>query len=99
MVVAMVAVRVMQMAGHEIVDVTAVRHRFVAAGRAVDVVLGMGAAGVLRRAAGRVAPADGQLVLLDLAPRGVMQMAVVDVIDMAIVLDGSVAAAGPVLMV
>ena len=98
MIIAVVAVRVVQMAAHEVVDVIAVRHRFMAAARAVDVILGVGAAGVLRRAAGRVAPADGQRMLLDLAALGMVQVAVVDVIDMAFVLDGGVAAAGPVLM-
>jgi hypothetical protein len=49
-VVAVVAVRVVQVAVHQVIDVVAVRHGLVAAARAVLVALVVLAAGVLRRA-------------------------------------------------
>ncbi len=49
-VVAVIAVRVVQVAIDEIVDVIAVRHGFVSAARAMDVVGSMTGAAVVRRA-------------------------------------------------
>jgi hypothetical protein len=98
-VVAVVAVRMVQMSGHQVIDVIAVRHRFMPAAGAVNVFLGVGPTSVLGRAAGRIARANFQLVLLDLAAVWMVQMAIVDVIDVSVVLDRRVAAARAVLVV
>ena len=97
-VVTVTAVRVMQVAVDQEIGVVVVRHSHVAAGRTVLVGLVVAAATVLRGALGRVDRVDGQLVLLDVLAVDVMQMAVVQIIDVAIVLDGRVAAVGAVLV-
>src|SRR5947209_3035130 len=60
-IVAVIAVRMVQVTLDEVVRVIAVRDRFVAAAGAVRVVLGVGAAVVLRRAAGRIRAAEARL--------------------------------------
>lgn len=97
MAVAVVAVRVVQLAVDEVVDVVAVRDRVVAAAGAVDVVGGMsvGRLGVLR-GVGRV---DGDRVLVDVVLMRMMQMTVVNVVDVALVADGRVPAARAVHVV
>ena len=88
MVVAVVAVLVMQAAVDDVVDVVAVRYGFVAATFAVNVAV----AGVNRMAAVRVGFIDAQGVLVVVAVVFMVQVAVVQIIDVAFVLDGSVAA-------
>jgi hypothetical protein len=99
MIVAMAAMRVMQMAIDEIIDVIAVRDRLVAAAGAVFVVLGVAAAVVSRRAGGRVLAADAQAVFLDPFGAHVVQVAVVQVVDVALMLDGGVATRRAVLVI
>ncbi len=98
-VVAVAAVRVMQVALHQVIGMVAVRHGFMAAARAVLVGLVMAAAGVFRRALAGILLAHGQLVLFHVLALDVVQVAVVQVIDMAVMLDCGVPAAGAVLMV
>jgi hypothetical protein len=98
-VVAVVAVRVVEVAVDEVIGVVTVRQSLMAAAGAVGVVLGVAGTAVLGRAVGRVGPTNFQGVLLDLPPGGVVQVAVMDVIHVAVVLDGGVAAAGAVLMI
>src|SRR4051794_480601 len=97
-VVAVVAVGAVQVAVHQVVGVVAVRDRLVAAAGAVAVGRVVGAAGVGGGAGRRVGRVDGQHVLLDPGAGGVVQVAVVQVIDVAVVADGGVPAAGPVLV-
>jgi hypothetical protein len=97
-VVAVVAVDVVQMAVDQVIDVVAVRHRLVAAAGTVLVLLGVVAAAVLRRAAGRVLLAYFELVLLDAGLADVVQVAVVQVVHVVLVVHGGVAAAGTVLV-
>ena len=94
MVVAMVAVRVVQVAVDQVVDVVTVRDGFVAATGAMDVAGLVAAAFVLGRAAVRVGGRDGDHVLVDVVAMRMVQVAVVQVIDMAVMADGRVAAAG-----
>ena len=95
-VIAVVAVRVMQAAIDEKVDVVAVRHGFVAAAGAVHVAwLVTGARG---RAAFGVGVGDGDGVLLHAAFMRVVQVAFLQVVHVAVVADGGVAAAGAVLI-
>src|SRR5438067_13097150 len=101
-VVAVVAGGVVEVAADEIIGVVAVGDRLVAAAGAVDVALHVPAAGVRRGAGVRVGRADRQGVLAHRAVGlGVVQVAVVQVVGVAVVLDGRVPAAGavPVLVV
>ena len=88
MVVAVVAVLVMQAAVDDVVDVIAVRYGFMAATFAVNVAV----AGINRMAAVRVGFIDAQGMFVVVAVVFMMQMAVVQIIDVAFVFDGSVAA-------
>ena len=76
----------LQVAVHQVVGVVAMRHRFVAAAGAVPVSLLVSAAAVARGAGGRVLLRDRQLVLLDDLASYVVQVAVVQVIDVPLVL-------------
>ena len=80
MVVAVCAVRVMQVAVDEVVGVVAVRNGLVTAGRAVDVRDVVAAAGVRRRAGIRVGRAHCDDVLVDVRLVQVVQVAVVQVV-------------------
>ncbi|WP_333835183.1 hypothetical protein, partial [Rubrimonas sp.] len=75
MVVAVVAVRVMQMAIDEIAGVIAMRDGRVAAVWPVHVVGRVAATGVGGRAGVGVRRADGDRVLVDMVAMGVMQVA------------------------
>lgn len=88
MVITVIAVLVMQTAVDDVVNVIAVRYGFVAATFAVNVAV----ASVNRMAAVRVGIIDAQGVFVVVAVMLMVQMAVVQIIDMAFVLDGSVAA-------
>jgi hypothetical protein len=85
MIVAVVAVRMVQAAVDQIIEVVAVRHLLVTAALVLA-----GASG--RGAVGGVGRAHGQSVLAEMAVVRVVQMAVVQVIDVAIVLDARVPA-------
>jgi hypothetical protein len=98
-IVAVVAVRMVQVATHEVIDVVAVRHRFMAAVGPVTMCLLVSGAVMAGGAAGRIGTGDRQPVFLDVAAVLVVQMAVVQVIGVAVVVDGRVAAVRPVLMV
>ena len=84
----MISVLVMQTAVDDVVDVIAVRYSFVAATFAVNVAV----AGVNRMAAVRVGFIDAQGMFVVVAVVLMMQVAVVQIIDVAFVFDGSVAA-------
>jgi hypothetical protein len=99
MVVAVVAVRMVQVPVDEVVDVVAVRDRWVSAVGPVFVVGGVTAALVFGRASPRVRAADGQPMLFHFSVRQlVMQMPVMKIIDMPLVLDRGVTAIGTVLV-
>ena len=98
MVVAVIAVGMVQVALHQVIHMIAVGHGLVAAPRAVPVT-GLMALVVAGRAALRVLRADLQRMFLhQRGADGVVQVAVVQVIDVALMLDGGVAAAGAVLV-
>ena len=106
----MVAVRVVQVAIDKVIDVVAMRHRFVAAAGAVDVSGFVAAAGAVYMsrfvavavmiwgADVRVGGADGDAVFIDVVAVRMVQVAIVQVIDVAFVFDGGVAAASAVLV-
>ena len=88
MVVAVVAVLVMQTAIDDVVDMIAVRYGFVAATFAVNVVV----AGVNRMAAVRVGFIDAQGMLVVVAVVLMVQVAIVQIIDVSFMFDSSMAA-------
>ena len=90
----MVVVRVMQTAVDQIVDVIAVRDWLVAAARPVR----MTAANIVRRAAHGVRCVDCYGVLVDVVFVHVVQMAVMQVVDMAGVTNRRVSASRTMLM-
>lgn len=98
MIVAVVAVRMVQVALDEVVHVVAVRHSFVAAARAMLVVGGMGLAVVVRSACVGILRAHFDRMLVIVALVGVMEVAVVQIVDVTVVFDSGVPAAGAVDM-
>jgi hypothetical protein len=97
-VVTVVAVRVVQVTVDQVVGMVAVRHLLVATAGAVLMAGVVTATIMLGRAARGVGRVHLQLMLLDVAARGVMQVAVVQVIGVVAVAEGRVAAAGAVLV-
>ena len=97
-VVAMIAVRVVEMAFNQIVNVATVRNRRVAAGRAVNMVGGVFLRGKARRAGLGIGSADFDGVLVVMAVVRVMQMTGIQIVHMTIVPDGHMAAIRAVLM-
>jgi pseudouridine-5'-phosphate glycosidase len=98
MIVAVTAVRVVQMAIHQIIDVIAMRHGFVATTRAMNVAKVMGSAIVLRGAVGGVDRGQAYGVFIDVSLMQVVQMTVVKIVDVIVVLDGGMTAAFLMLM-
>jgi len=100
-IVAMVAVRVMQVVGDPVIHRIAVRYRLMAAPGTMHVARCMPGASMVRRAAVRVFARYVDHVLVDMVLVRVMKMAVMQVIDMAAVPHGWMSAAGavPVSMV
>ncbi len=97
-IVAVVAMLVMQVAGYDVVDVVSVRNCLVAAVGAVAVSLLVRAAGMLGRAIARIPVRHADPMFIDVVTLNVMQMTVVQIIGMAIVPDGRVAASWAVLV-
>ena len=79
MIVAVIAVRMVQSAVHKIVDVVTVRHRLVSAARAVLV-----GAVRFRRAVHRVCRGDLDDMLVDMIIVHMVEMTIVQIIDMAV---------------
>ena len=96
-VVTMTAMRMVQMAIHEVIDVVVVRHRFMAAIGGVDVSCIV--TRCRRGAAIGISGADFDNVLIDVIAVRMMQMSFVQVIDMPVVFHSRVAAAGAVVMI
>jgi len=94
----MIAVRMVEVAIHEVVNVVAVGDRGMAAIGTVLMAFFVLAAIMGWSTRGRVRRGDGQVVFLDRAAIGVVQVTIVQVIDVTIVDDGRVATAGPMLV-
>ncbi len=99
MVVAVAIVRMVKMTVDKVIDVIAVGHRLMAAGRAMDVFDSVSATLVFRSADGRIRARKGDHVLVDVPFVKMVQMAIVQVVDVIVMLDGSMTAAGLVLMI
>jgi hypothetical protein len=88
--------RVVQVAHDEEVHVIAVRHAVVTARRTVDVTRRMTRARVRRRALVGVGDRDRNRALVDMTVVVAVQVAVVEVVDVAVVIDRSMSTAGAV---
>jgi hypothetical protein len=93
----MVAVRIVQAAGDEVVHVVAVRHGFVAALRPVGVLVLVARSG--GGVVGRVRAAHRYPVLVDVVLVGMVQTAVVQVVDVSFVAKRDVPTARAVLVI
>jgi hypothetical protein len=97
--ITMASVGMMEMAVDEVVDVIVVGDGGVTAVGAVDVGRVVAGALVVGGASGRIGGRDGDDMLVDMTFVQVMQVAVMEVIDMILMLDGGMTAAGGVDMV
>lgn len=91
-IVAVTAVRVVQMAIHQVIDMIAMRYRLVPAVRTVSVRLLMGRATVVRRAFLRIRRGYFNLMVVHMIAVSVMQVAIVKIIGVAVVFHGNVPA-------
>jgi hypothetical protein len=98
-VITVIAVRMMKVAVDQIVDVIAMRHRFVSAARPVDMARIMGATVMVRCTSVRIFCADLKPVLVYMIGMRMMQVPVMQVVDVIAMFDGRVPAVGAVLMV
>jgi len=96
-VVAVIAVRMVQVAVDEIVDVIPVRHRFMAASWSVNVARVVAAAA--RRALVRIFGTHFELMLVYMIAVRMMQMTVMQIINVIVVLDCSMSTVRAMLMV
>jgi hypothetical protein len=88
----MVAVRMVQVAVNEVIDMIAVRHRLMSAAGPMAMVFVMTTTAVPRSAAIRVLGTDFQHMLVHMVAVGMMQMAVVQIIDVILMAHGHMAA-------
>lgn len=98
MVVAVAAMRMMQVSFDQIIDMVAMRDGFMTAAGAVDMSAIVGAAVVLGGAGRRVGGRQADGVLIDVALMQVVQVTVMQIVDMIVVLDGGMTAASLMLM-
>jgi hypothetical protein len=96
MVVAMVAVGMVQVALDQIVYVVAMRNGFVAATGTMLVIHIVATTLVIRRASGWIGPSDGYRMFVAVALVRMVQMAIVQIVDVTVVHDRGVPAAGSV---
>lgn len=98
MIVAVVAVNVMQMPVHQVVDVVTMRNRFVTASWAVDVPRFVSVAAMPGRTGIWIHIGYGDEVLIDVTVVRVVEVPVVQVADVALMNDGHVTAVRTVNM-
>lgn len=84
----MPAMRVVQVPGHQVIDMIAMRHRFVTASRSMLVSRIVTRALVLWCAGIRIGSTHFDHVLIEMIPVRLMQMTVVQIVDMVVVPDG-----------
>jgi hypothetical protein len=93
MVVTMIAVGMVQLSIHEVINVVAMGHGFVPARRAMLV-----RAARFWRALHRIGGIDGHDMLINMIPMHVMKMAIMEIIDMAIMADRRMPTIGTMLV-
>jgi hypothetical protein len=97
-IVAVLPVRMVQMPGDQVVDMISVRYGLVSATGPMSVRRIVGTTSMGWRAKSRVRCADGDCVLVHAILLRVVQMAVVKVVNVPVVIHGSMATAGAVLV-
>jgi len=97
-IVAVIAMGMVQVAVYQVIDVIAVRHSFVAAALAVSMRLFVSGAVVRWCALVRIRGADLDAMVLDGGAVRMMQMAIVKIVRVAIVLHCYMAAVGAMLV-
>jgi hypothetical protein len=95
MIIAMAAVRMVQMTGDKIVDMVAMRDGFMAAATAMNVSSIMSGAAMVGRATIWILVAYFNPMFVYMIGVRMVKMAIVETIHMAAMPDGNVAAAGP----
>ncbi len=98
MIVAVASMGMVQMPLHQIVHMIPMCHRLMPTARTMHMILGMSAATMIRCAAIGIAHIDLQAMFIDMIAMHVVQMTIVQVVDMAIVLDRRMSAARAMLM-
>jgi hypothetical protein len=93
-VIAVVAVRMMEPAIHEIIDMIAMRHGFVAATRPMPMRRLVAGSVMLRITAVRIAIAHRDHMMVSAASLGVLKATVIEIIDVAFVPHGEMATSG-----
>jgi hypothetical protein len=93
-VIAMIAVGMMQPRVHQVIDVIAMRYRFVPAGWPMDVTRALD----LRRAVHRVGGTDPNDMFVDMISMRVVQMTVMEIVNVAIMANRRVSAVRAMLM-
>jgi hypothetical protein len=91
-IVAMSAVRMVQMAIHQVINMVAMRHGFVAAIGTVSVGLLIGGAALVWRTFLRIRRSHLNLMVIHMITVSVMQVAIVKIISVAVVFHGGVPA-------
>ena len=86
MVVAVIAMRVVQVAIDQIVHMVSVRHRGVTAARPMNVIRSVRGAGVLRRASARIGRRDRKDVLIHMVAMRMVKMTIVEIVDVPFML-------------
>jgi hypothetical protein len=94
----MVAVRVMEMAVDQIVDVVGMGDCFMATACGVDMVNGMTTAGMVGGANVGVPGGHFDYMLIDMVAMQMMEMPIMQIVDMVVVANGGVAAIGTMPM-
>ena len=99
MVIAVVAMDMVQVPVDQIVHMVAVGNRFMTTARPMHVIGVMASALVCRRASIRVGVRHRDDMLVDVVVVGMVQVAVMEVVNVPFMLDGLVATAGTVHMI
>ena len=99
MVIAVITVDMVQVTIDKVVDVVAMRNRWVTTPRPMNMVHLVTAADVCRRACVRVGVRDRNRVLIHVAIMGMVQVTIVKVIDVAVMHDGLMTTTGSMNMV
>lgn len=97
-IIAVIAVHVVQMTGNQVIYVIAVGHRLVSATCAMLVALFMASANVIGSTIRRIGRGSFDHVFIDMAVMQEMQVSVVQVVDVVIVLHSGMSAVGTMLM-
>jgi hypothetical protein len=98
MVVAMVAVRMVEVSIHQIIDMVAVRHGLVTAIGPVDMTRVVPGAVMIGRADVGIRCGHCQDMFVDVISMHMMQMTIMQVVDVPVVIDREMSAAGAMLM-